>query len=67
MNKNKGQSTPKGLTKNERKAYIRRQKAKERYDRQFDADLAFCIEMETSRHFRDAWKTCTYLACKERN
>lgn len=63
----KRQSVSKHMTKNERKAYIREQKAKEAYKRAFDNDLKACIKMETSRHLRDAWKTCTYLACKERN
>lgn len=58
---------PRGMTKKERKAYVRRIKAEKEYRKQFDEDLRFCIEMETSRNFRDAWKASTYLACKERN
>lgn len=55
------------MTNRERKEHNRIKKAKAAYDRQFDSDLKFCIEMETSRHFRDVWKSCTYMACKERN
>lgn len=58
---------PRELTKKERKAYVRRIKAEKEYRRQFDDDLRFCMKMETSRNFRDAWKASTYLACKERN
>lgn len=66
MKKRGKEYVPKGLTRKERAAYIRNRQQREEYKRQFDNDLAFCINMETSRHFRDAWKTSTYLACKER-
>lgn len=66
MKKQGKEYIPKGLTRKERAAYISRRAKEKEYKRQFDNDLAFCIRMETSKSYRNAWKTCTYMACKER-
>lgn len=66
MKKRDKEYVPKGLTRKERAAYIRRREQEKECKRQFDQDLAFCIRMETSKSFRNAWKATTYMACKER-